>query len=121
MNGLPVADRPAVRRAMRGILASERRAVTLVLVLRAAAAVAGLAVPWLVGDIVNSSRRRGGIGPVLVSFIVSADRGVTWSKPRSIDDQLPMTLFRASSTSPIAARFRPGRRAPPAEPASSMR
>ena len=50
------------------------------------------------GDIVNNSRRRGGIGPVLVSFIVSADRGVTWSKPRSIDDQLPMTLFRGSST-----------------------
>jgi hypothetical protein len=50
------------------------------------------------GDIVNGSRRRGGIGPVLVSFIVSTDRGVTWSKPRSIDDQLPMTLFRADST-----------------------
>jgi hypothetical protein len=50
------------------------------------------------GDIVNRSRRRGGIGPVLVSFIVSTDRGTTWSKPRSIDDQLPMTLFRADST-----------------------
>jgi hypothetical protein len=50
------------------------------------------------GDIVNRSRRRGGIGPVLVSFIVSTDRGANWSKPRSIDDQLPMTLFRPSST-----------------------
>src|SRR5215218_8412856 len=50
------------------------------------------------GDIVNRSRRRGGIGPILVSFIVSNDRGETWSKPRSIDDQLPMSLFRGSST-----------------------
>jgi hypothetical protein len=50
------------------------------------------------GDIVNRSRRRGGIGPVLVSFIVSTDRGATWSKPRSIDDQLPMSLFRGDST-----------------------
>jgi hypothetical protein len=50
------------------------------------------------GDIVNRSRRRGGIGPILVSFIVSADHGATWSSPRSIDDQLPMSLFRADST-----------------------
>ena len=50
------------------------------------------------GDIVNRSRRRGGIGPVLISFIVSTDHGATWSKPRSIDDQLPMSLFRGSST-----------------------
>jgi hypothetical protein len=49
-------------------------------------------------DIVNGSRRRGGIGPVLTSFIVSDDRGENWSKPRSIDDQLPMELFRADST-----------------------
>jgi ABC-type multidrug transport system fused ATPase/permease subunit len=53
VSGLPVADRAAVRRALRGVIASERRAVTLVLVLRAAAAVAGLAVPWLVGDIID--------------------------------------------------------------------
>src|SRR5215217_3493277 len=46
------------------------------------------------GDIVNRSRRRGGIGPVLISFIVSTDHGATWSKPRSIDDQLPMSMFR---------------------------
>jgi BNR/Asp-box repeat len=50
------------------------------------------------GDIVNQSRRRGGIGPILVSFIVSTDQGATWSKPRAIDDQLPMSLFRADST-----------------------
>ncbi len=50
------------------------------------------------GDIVNRSRRRGGIGPVLLSYIVSTDRGATWSKPVSIDDQLPMSLFRGDST-----------------------
>ena len=53
MTGLPVAERPAVRRALRGILGRERRAVALVLVLRAAAAIAGLAVPWLLGRIVD--------------------------------------------------------------------
>jgi hypothetical protein len=50
------------------------------------------------GDIVNGSRRRGGIGPVLLSYIVSTDQGASWSKPASIDDQLPMSLFRQSST-----------------------
>ena len=50
------------------------------------------------GDIVNRSRRRDGLGPIFVSFIVSQDRGETWSKPRRVDDQLPMSLFRASST-----------------------
>jgi hypothetical protein len=50
------------------------------------------------GDIVNRSRRRNGIGPILVSYIVSADRGASWSAPVSIDDQLPMSLFRADST-----------------------
>lgn len=50
------------------------------------------------GDIVNSSNRRDGIGPILVSFIVSADKGETWSKPTRVDDQLPMSLFRTSST-----------------------
>ncbi|MGH2577290.1 MAG: hypothetical protein ACRDG9_06010, partial [Actinomycetota bacterium] len=49
-------------------------------------------------DLVNGSNRRGGIGPTLLSYIVSADRGETWSHPVSIDDQLPMTLFRQSST-----------------------
>jgi ATP-binding cassette subfamily C protein len=54
MTGLPVADRPTVRRAVRGVLSHERRAVTGVLVLRAAAAVAGLALPWLLGAIVDA-------------------------------------------------------------------
>lgn len=50
------------------------------------------------GDIVNASRRRGGIGPILLSYMVSTDKGDTWSKPTSIDDMLPMTLFRRDST-----------------------
>jgi hypothetical protein len=50
------------------------------------------------GDIVNRSRRRGGLGPIFVSFIVSPDRGETWTTPTRVDDQLPMSLFRQSST-----------------------
>ena len=48
--------------------------------------------------------------PDLLSYIVSADRGETWSHPVSIDDQLPMTLFRESSTvdlEPVPARIPP--------------
>ncbi|MEH1101221.1 ABC transporter ATP-binding protein [Micromonospora sp. CPCC 205561] len=53
MNGLPVADRSAVRRATRGLIARDRRAVCVVLALHAAATVAGLAPPWLLGTIVD--------------------------------------------------------------------
>jgi len=49
-------------------------------------------------DIVNSSNRRDGIGPVFVSYITSANHGETWTKPTRVDDQLPMTLFRGAST-----------------------
>jgi ATP-binding cassette subfamily C protein len=77
VTGLPVADRPTVRRALRGVLGAERRAVTAVLVLRAAAAVAGLAVPWLLGRIVDSvGGSRGAaavdrIGLVIVSAVIA--------------------------------------------------
>jgi ATP-binding cassette subfamily C protein len=54
MTRLPVADRPAVRRALAGLVYPQRRAVALVLVLHAAAAVAGLAAPWLLGRIVDA-------------------------------------------------------------------
>ncbi|MGC5051579.1 ABC transporter ATP-binding protein [Micromonospora sp. DT48] len=54
MSGLPVADRSTVRRAALGLLAVDRRAVAVVLVLHAAAAVAGLATPWLLGRIVDA-------------------------------------------------------------------
>jgi len=50
------------------------------------------------GDITNSSNRRKSIGPINVSYIVSSDRGETWTMPTRIDDQLPMSLFRGAST-----------------------
>ncbi|MEV2237401.1 ABC transporter ATP-binding protein [Micromonospora sp. NPDC049891] len=53
MSGLPVADRQIVRRSALGLLAADRRAVAVVLVLHGAAAVAGLATPWLLGRIVD--------------------------------------------------------------------
>ncbi|MBQ1048922.1 ABC transporter ATP-binding protein [Micromonospora sp. C51] len=53
MSGLPVADRQVVRRAALGLIAVDRRAVAVMLVLHGAAAVAGLATPWLVGRIVD--------------------------------------------------------------------
>jgi ATP-binding cassette subfamily C protein len=54
MTRLPVADRPAVREAARRLVADERRSVAFVAVLHIAAAVAGLAAPWLLGSIVDS-------------------------------------------------------------------
>jgi ABC-type multidrug transport system fused ATPase/permease subunit len=53
VSGLPVADRHIVRRSARGLIAADRRAVAVVLVLHGAAAVAGLAPPWLLGRIVD--------------------------------------------------------------------
>ncbi|MBQ1024852.1 ABC transporter ATP-binding protein [Micromonospora sp. C95] len=53
MSGLPVADRQVVRRAALNLIAADRRAVAAILVLHGAAAVAGLAPPWLLGRIVD--------------------------------------------------------------------
>lgn len=53
MTTLPVADRTVVRRATLDLIARDRRAVVVVLVLHAAAALAGLAAPWLLGRIVD--------------------------------------------------------------------
>jgi hypothetical protein len=50
------------------------------------------------GDITNASERRKIFGPVGVSYVRSDDRGATWTKPIKVADQLPMSLFRASST-----------------------
>ena len=46
------------------------------------------------GDITNSSNRRGGIGPVKLSFIRSSNRGATWTSPQRVDDMIPMSLIR---------------------------
>ncbi|GIJ76276.1 ATP-binding cassette, subfamily C [Micromonospora phaseoli] len=53
MSGLPVADGKVVRRSALDLIAVDRRAVAVVLVLHGAAAVAGLAAPWLLGRIVD--------------------------------------------------------------------
>jgi hypothetical protein len=45
-------------------------------------------------DVVNASRRRGGIGPVKLSYIRSDDRGATWTHPTRVDDMIPMSLIR---------------------------
>lgn len=64
MSGLPVADRQAVRRAALGLVAVDRRAVAVMLVLHGAAAVAGLATPWLVGRIVDEVAAGAGVAAV---------------------------------------------------------
>ncbi len=53
MTALPVADRTTVRRTARALIARDRRAFIVVLVLHGVAAVTGLAVPWLLGRIVD--------------------------------------------------------------------
>jgi hypothetical protein len=44
-------------------------------------------------DITNTSNRRGGIGPVKISYIRSDDRGETWTHPVRVDDMIPMSLI----------------------------
>lgn len=51
---LPVADPPAVHAYARTLLRRNPRAVTITLALHAAAATAGLAGPWLLGDLVDA-------------------------------------------------------------------
>ena len=50
------------------------------------------------GDIVNGSERRKTLGPVGIAYIRSDNHGATWSQPVRVADQLPMSLFRQSST-----------------------
>ena len=54
MTALPVAGLPQVRRAAWRLLRADSRAVGLVVLLNALAAVAGLAAPWLLGRIVDT-------------------------------------------------------------------
>jgi ABC-type multidrug transport system fused ATPase/permease subunit len=53
VTGLPIADLAAVRRSARDLIARDRRAVATMLALHLAAAVSGLAAPWLLGRIVD--------------------------------------------------------------------
>jgi hypothetical protein len=50
------------------------------------------------GDIVNRSQRRKTFGPIGIAYIRSDNNGASWTKPFPVADQLPMSLFRASST-----------------------
>ncbi|WP_233604391.1 ABC transporter ATP-binding protein [Micromonospora sp. HM5-17] len=59
---LPVAGNAVVRRAARDLLRRDRRAVVLAVVLHAAAAVAGLGAPWLLGMIVDEVTAGAGAG-----------------------------------------------------------
>ena len=54
-------------------------------------------------DITNSSNRRGGIGPVKLSYIRSDDRGETWTKPTRVDDMIPMSLIREDTPIDVEA------------------
>lgn len=64
MSRLPVADRGTVRRALRDMISRHRRAVGFVLALHSAAAVAGLAPPWLLGTIVDRVTAGAGVATV---------------------------------------------------------
>jgi ABC-type multidrug transport system fused ATPase/permease subunit len=61
---LPIADRAAVRQATLRLIAGDRRAVVIVLMLHIAAAIAGLAAPWLLGRIIDAVTAGAGIGTV---------------------------------------------------------
>ena len=54
-------------------------------------------------DIVNASNRRGGIGPVKLSYIRSDDRGANWTHPIRVDDMIPMSLIREDTPIDVEA------------------
>lgn len=53
MKALPVADKATVRRSVAELARAEKRSLSLALALHVAAAIAGLASPWLIGRIVD--------------------------------------------------------------------
>ena len=61
-SALPVAAREAVRSNVRALLRLHRRALVRMLALHTAAALAGLAGPWLIGDLVDAVSGSGGTG-----------------------------------------------------------
>src|SRR6476659_8924514 len=76
--GLPVADRGVVRTFFADLARTRRGAVTLLLVLHALAALAGLIVPRLLGSIVDATTRSGtlagtldGIALAVVAVVVT--------------------------------------------------
>jgi ABC-type multidrug transport system fused ATPase/permease subunit len=73
---LPVADAAVVRRYARDLIRRHPRALAAAVGLHALAAVAGLAVPWLLGDLVEALTAGAGVGTVdrialaVVGFVV---------------------------------------------------
>jgi len=61
---LPVADSAQVRRYARGLLLSHRRPLLGALALHSLAAVAGLALPWLIGRLVEAIKRGTTMGTI---------------------------------------------------------
>ena len=61
---LPIAEPKAVRRATVRLVRADAKAFTAVLALNAAAAIAGLAAPWLVGRIIDEVRAGHGVTTV---------------------------------------------------------
>lgn len=62
--GLPVASQPAVRAAAVDLIRSERRSFTIVILINCAAAIAGVASPWLLGQIIDEVQQGGSRGTV---------------------------------------------------------
>ncbi|RKN05658.1 ABC transporter ATP-binding protein [Streptomyces radicis] len=67
---LPVAERPAVRRAAARLIRADRGAFTAMLLLNALAAAAGLVGPWLLGRVIDEVRA--GAGPDTVDRLALA-------------------------------------------------
>ncbi|MDT7843448.1 ABC transporter ATP-binding protein [Streptomyces justiciae] len=61
---LPVAEPADVRRAARRLIRADRPAFIATLALNAAAAIAGLGGPWLLGRIIDEVRAKGTVGAV---------------------------------------------------------
>ncbi|OPG10771.1 multidrug ABC transporter ATP-binding protein [Streptomyces sp. GKU 895] len=61
---LPIATAADVRRAAQRLIRADRSAFAATLALNAAAAVAGLGGPWLLGRIINEVKAKAGVGTV---------------------------------------------------------
>jgi ABC-type multidrug transport system fused ATPase/permease subunit len=53
VSGLPIAERAEVRQYLRGMFRRHPRAIGVALALHGLATIAGLAMPWLIGNLVN--------------------------------------------------------------------
>lgn len=81
---LPVADQATVRRAAGRLVRADARAFTAVLALNSAAALTGLAGPWLLGRIIDEVRAGSGVAAV---------------------DRLSLVLVLCASTQLLVARW----------------